>query len=151
MKRRLVGRLSSLSSNRKLQSRLLTEKWARSSSLDDPGAASSPRLRNSILKAPFQRAAQGGSPLFPWRHEEEPLDRLIPGTPDFQQKGYLVGGNVISSNPVLDNYATAYLFLDVPWYKMIFFSDWQADLAENMSWAFAQATAGIISNVYNGE
>ena len=121
-------------------------KISKSSSVNDP--ASSAGLQNSLLKAPFQRLAQ--PPLFPWRHEEVPLDRLIPGSEEFQEKGYLLGGNVMSSNPMFDAYATAYLFLDLPLYKLLFFSHWQADLAENMSWAFAQAMAGVLSNVYQG-
>jgi hypothetical protein len=126
----------------------LSEKVTKSSSVDDP--ASSAGLRNSLLRAPFQRVAQTPNSLFPWRHSEELLPRLIPGSQELEEKGYLLGGGVTSSNPKFDSYATAYMFLDVPWYKMLFFSHWQADVAENMSWAFSQATAAILSNVYQG-
>ena len=131
-------------------------KMSKLSGVDDAAPSSTTtsttgRLHNKLLKAPFQRVGPAGSPLFPWRHSQEPLPRLIPGSEEFAQVGYLVGGNVLSSNPAFDAFATAYLFLDVPWYKMLFFSQWQADLAENMSWAFAQATAGLLSNAYRGK
>lgn len=103
-----------------------------------------------VLRAPFQKATHPGR-LFPWRHEEKPLDRFIPGTPDYLEKRDLLGGNVVSSNNQLDALATAFFFLGVPWYKMPFFRHWKADLAESMSWAFAQAMSGMLSNVYHGE
>jgi hypothetical protein len=128
----------------------LSHKISKSSSVVDD-AASTTAPRDKLLRAPFQRVANAKPPLFPWRHSEEVLPRLIPGSQEFEEQGYLLGGNVFSSNPTFDNYATAKFFLDVPWYKMIFFKDWQDDLAESMSWAFAQGTAGIMSNVYRGK
>jgi hypothetical protein len=69
---------------------------------------------------------------------------------EFQEKGQLLGGNVYTSHPLLDEIATAWMFMNVPWYQILFFRQWQADLAENMSWAFTQGVAGILSNVYRG-
>ena len=76
------------------------------------------------------------------------MDRLIPGSDEFERKGYLLGGNVMSSNPMFDAYATAYLFMGVPLSEILFFRQWQEDTAENMAWAFSQAMSGILSNVY---
>jgi hypothetical protein len=73
----------------------------------------------------------------------------VPGADEFEQKGYLLGGNVVSSNPMFDAYATSYFFIGVPLYQMMFFKQWQEDMAENMSWAFSQGVGGILSNVYH--
>lgn len=129
------------------QTSIRFEKLTKSSSLDD-SPSSSTELRSRFLRAPFQRVGGKGNALFPWRSSDQLLQRLVPGSEEFEQKGYLLGGNVFSSNPMFDAYATAYFFLRVPLYKMLYFSHWQADMAENMSWAFSQGVAGILSNVY---
>jgi hypothetical protein len=123
------------------------EKLTKSSSLDE--TTSSARLRNRLLRAPFQKVVRGGgNVLFPWRSSVDPLDRLVPGTDESEEKGLLLGGNVQSSNPQFDGYATAYFFMNIPLYKLMFFQYWQADLAENMGWAFSQGVSGMLSNVY---
>lgn len=133
-----------------LQSSILSDKIRTSSSVDDAAAAS--RLRSSLLRAPFQRVlGGGGGAIFPWRSSDELLERLVPGSEEFQKKGYLLGGNVFSSNPMFDAYATAYLFMGVPMHQMLFFKHWQEDMAENMSWAFSQGVGGILSNVYQSK
>jgi hypothetical protein len=151
MRRQLLGKGSRrcCPSYKSFQRCFLSHKISKSSSVVDDTASTAAPL-DKLLRAPVQRVANAKPPLFPWRHSEEVLPRLIPGPPEFEEQGYLLGGNVFSSNPTFDNYATAKFFLDVPWYKMIFFKDWQDDLAESMSWAFAQGTAGIMSNVYRG-
>jgi len=116
-----------------------------SSSVEDAAAAEA--LRARMLRAPFQRAG-GGRALFPWRSSNEIMGRLVPGSEDFERKGYLLGGDVVSSNPMFDAYATAYLFMGVPLSEMMFFKQWQEDTAENMAWAFSQAMSGVLSNVY---
>ena len=131
------------------RSLIRSEKITKSSSLDNDNPTSAAELRNSILRAPFQRVVGGnGQALFPWRSSDQLLERLVPGSEEFEEKGYLLGGNVFSSNPMFDAYATAFFFLRVPLYQMLFFSHWQQDLAENVSWAFSQGVAGILSNVY---
>jgi hypothetical protein len=103
----------------------------------------------SILRAPFKTVQPC---LFPWRHDAEPLPRLVPGSPEAIEKGYLLGGDVQSSNPKLDALATAWFFLRVPWYNLLFFRRaWEADLAESMSWAFLQAVSAILSNTYQSK
>jgi hypothetical protein len=131
-----------------LQSSIRCDKVTKSSSVDD--ASTSAGLRNSLLRAPFQRVVRGGGgALFPWRSSDQLLERLVPGADEFEQKGYLLGGNVVSSNPMFDAYATSYFFIGVPLYQMMFFKQWQEDMAENMSWAFSQGVGGILSNVYH--
>jgi hypothetical protein len=101
----------------------------------------------AFLKAPFQKVSQPG--LFPWRHETDPPPRLIPGTPDYKEKGFLLGGNIVSSSPSMDALATEYIFLRVPWYNLLFFRRaWEADLVESMQWAFYQAVPAILSNTF---
>lgn len=118
-----------------------------SSGLDD--APSTAGLREKLLKAPFQRVEKANRPpLFPWRHSGEPLPRLDPTSPEFHEKGQLLGGNIYTSHPLIDEIATAWMFMNVPLHKLVFFRDWQDDLAEKMSWAFVQGVAGILSNVY---
>ncbi|KAL3933659.1 MAG: hypothetical protein SGBAC_010297 [Bacillariaceae sp.] len=116
-----------------------------SSSVDE--AAAEALFRNKMLRAPFQRTG-GNKALFPWRSSNDIMGRLIPGSEEFQRKGYLLGGNVMSSNPMFDQYATAYFFMGVPMSEMIFFQKWQEDLSENIAWAFSQTMSGILSNVY---
>ena len=120
-----------------------------SSSLNDP--VSTAGIHDKLLKAPFQRVETNLPPLFPWRHSPHPLARLDPTTLEFQEKGQLLGGNVYTSYPLVDELATAWMFMNVPWYQILFFRQWQADIAENMSWAFIQGVAGILSNVYQGK
>ena len=84
--------------------------------------------------------------------EYRPLQRLIPGTEEYFLKGHLLGAGLTSSNPAMDTLATAFLFLNVPWYTcLFFFKQWKRDLAEDMSWAFTQGVSGILSNTFRGK
>ena len=90
--------------------------------------------------------------LFPWRHQEECIPRVIPGTPEHATKGNLLSSTKMTpGNSTLNAYATAYMFLDVPLYELIFFNSWKAELTESISWAFCQGVAGILSNLYRGK
>ena len=120
------------------------------SSASSSSSSTTSTSHENLLRAPFKKATHPGR-LFPWRHEGKPLERFIPGTRDFHEKGHLLGGNVVSVNAQSDALVTAKFFLSVPWHKMLFFRHWKADLAESMSWAFAQATSCMLSNVYHGE
>jgi len=87
--------------------------------------------------------------LFPWRHAEEPLPRLIPETDEFMLHGGYVGPNM----PALPQTGRASMLLasaislEIPWWKIITRS-WEQDLANQMAWAFSQSVAGILSNTY---
>jgi hypothetical protein len=90
--------------------------------------------------------------LFPWRHETSLLDRLTPGTLDYVTKGHLLSTTKMKpGNATLNTYATAYMFLDVPWYSLVFGSSWKSELTDSMAWAFSQGVAGLLSNLYQGE
>jgi hypothetical protein len=80
-------------------------------------------------------------PIFPWRHEEDLLPRFIPGTPE-----YLKDLRVPSTFRSI----TAGCFLNVPWYQLLLSGNaaWEEDIAHSTSWAFAQAVAGVVSDVY---
>ena len=120
--------------------------------VSDGGVKTDEKVLENLLRAPFQKQV-GRQPgiLFPWRHSKEPLPRLVPGTSEFDEQGLLLGGNLDTSNPKLDSIATAKFFLGVPWYQMIFFNYWKADLAESMTWAFSQGTAALLSHVYGSK
>ena len=106
----------------------------------------------ALLKAPFATKLRGSvvhaknqqSGLFPWRSSPDLLERLIPGTPDHASKGLLLGGNLTSSNPKLDAFATACFFLGIPFWDLIFFrTATEQDLADSMAWAFGAAVREI--------
>lgn len=143
----ILGELRWCKSHRFLQRRLFSsQKFTEgTTTADDAAAVAAKKLLEKV------RFAKVTPPLlFPWRHEQELLDRLIPGTRDFDEKGPLLGGGVSSSNPGFDAFFTAKMFLNEPIYKIMFFNQWKAALAENFSWAFTHGVAGIFSNVYNG-
>ena len=98
-------------------------------------------------------------PLFPWRHSPELLPRLDPTRVEYEEIGDLLGGGVTKSSTTMpttrrqwwdEERATAWLFLNVPLTQVAFFNDWKQDMADDMSWAFTQGVAGILSNVYQG-
>ena len=63
---------------------------------------------------------------------------MVPGSPESEYNIHLApsGRNFVG-----------HMFLGIPWLRSIF-TDWQGDLAEACSFAFAQGVAGIVSNVY---
>ncbi len=87
---------------------------------------------------------QSGIGLFPWRSSLELHERLIPGTPDNYSKGLLLGGNLTSSNPRMDGFATACFFLRIPFWDMVLFrQSTEQELADSMAWAFGAAVKEI--------
>lgn len=80
-------------------------------------------------------------PIFPWRHDEKLLPRLIPDTPEFRRDMRV---------PSIFRSIVAMSFLDIPWHHLLISGNavWEGDIAHSTSWAFAQAVAGIVSNVY---
>jgi hypothetical protein len=109
------------------------------SSVDTPADAAS---IIDAAKLKLQAAEQKPSNvLFPWRHEtsETLLPRLVFGTPEYL-------ADVRLPNDIQGMLAV--LFLKVPFWKVFFGTSWRDELAESCAFAFAQGTAGIISNVY---
>ena len=87
-------------------------------------------------------------PIFPWRHEVTPLPRLVEGTLDHATKGELLSTvSVQTGNVQINALASAFMFLDVPWYQLFFFASWKGELAESMSWAFTQGVAGLLADM----
>ena len=79
-------------------------------------------------------------PIFPWRHESKiySLARFTPGTKEFE-----------TTVPFPTNQTLfASMFLGVPLWDIFLFGGWKADLSKNMTYAFLQGLAGIMSNVY---
>jgi hypothetical protein len=86
--------------------------------------------------------------VFPWRHDEAPLPRLVEGTIDQATKGHLLSTVTTNTGNVQMNaLASAFMFLDVPLYQFIFFGSWKGDLVDSMSWAFTQGVAGLLSKL----
>ena len=99
--------------------------------------------------------------VFPWRHEELPLPRWVKGTQEYEQEGHLLFSVHTTTNtnkgrtsreslgdPTMNMLVTAFMFLEVPLYQILFFSSWKEELAENMSWAFPKGVAGLLSHVF---
>ena len=85
-----------------------------------------------------------GGGIFPWRSSPELHERLVPGTAENYSKGLLLGGNLTSSNPKMDGFATACFFLRIPFLDMVLFRNaTEQDLAESMAWAFGSAVEQI--------
>ena len=87
--------------------------------------------------------------LFPWRHKTEPVPRLIPGTPEHKKVGLLLTSKSqkVYGNSSLNAIATAYMFLNVPWYELLWISHYKAELATDMAWSFTQGVASLLSNL----
>ncbi len=86
--------------------------------------------------------------IFPWRHEDTLLPRLVEGTIDHATKGQLLTTVTTQTGHVQMNaLASAFMFLDVPLYQFPFFGTWKGELADSVSWAFAQGVAGLLSNL----
>jgi hypothetical protein len=92
---------------------------------------------------------KGRKTIFPWRHETEPLERLI----DPNVHGGVFGPGMRPFPwfiKVLMTQAAA-VHLNVPWYKVLTTSAWKQELADASGFAFSQAVAGVLSNTYKGE
>ena len=90
--------------------------------------------------------------MFPWRHSTQSLSRLQQGTIENLADSHLLTTTSVSPEmPTLHTVTTAYFFLDVPWYHLIFLSYWKQDLADSMSFAFTQSVAALLSNLTNGK
>lgn len=86
--------------------------------------------------------------IFPWRHAEDPLPRLVPGTEDYANKGHLLSSvNTPLGHPTLNAVTTAYMFLDVPIWQLLFFGSFKQELTESVSWAFEQSVNRLLSRL----
>jgi hypothetical protein len=88
--------------------------------------------------------------VFPWRHDEDPLPRLVSGTEEHAVKGHLLSSvDTPTGNSTLNAVTTAYMFLDLPIWQLIFFGAWKQDLTESTSWAFTQSMTNLLSKLSN--
>lgn len=88
--------------------------------------------------------------IFPWRHDTELLPRLVVGSDEFKLHGGYYGPGDPFNCPVRNMplfTAFAATLIGIPWYKAPF-SGWSQELAESSSWAFTQAVAAMMSNLY---
>ena len=87
---------------------------------------------------------QDGEPVihFPWRHEDvhNMLPRLQLGTKEQQTLIPPPVGSI--------GFTLAVMFLDVSIWDGLFLNKWKTNLCEGASYAFIQAVAGVLSNVY---
>ena len=87
--------------------------------------------------------------VFPWRFESSPLPRLIPGTSEQKRIGLLLTSKSqkVYGNSSLNAIVTAYMFLNVPWYELFWISHFKDELSSDISWAFTQGVANLLSNL----
>lgn len=79
-------------------------------------------------------------PLFPWRHSLYPPPRLTLGTPESNEAPpYALN--------MFGRMMTSFFFLRDGFFNVLF-GRYESNLAESSAYAFAQAVAGIVSNVY---
>lgn len=89
--------------------------------------------------------------LFPWRHDTVPIHRVIEGTLEHSTQGHLLSTTDMKpGNSSANALATAYMFLDVPFYQFFFFGSWKSELADSVSWAMTQAISSLLSKISNG-
>lgn len=88
--------------------------------------------------------------VFPWRHDDKLLPRLVPGTLEHTTQGHLLSStNTPLGNATLNAVTTAYMFLDVPIWQLFLFPIWKAELADSMSWAFTQGVSNLLCKLTN--
>ena len=87
--------------------------------------------------------------IFPWRHDTKQLPRLIPGSDDFELQGSYFGPGVPYLPKEMHSIVTHFTGnqMQIPWYQLPF-PGWKQELADSSSWAFTQAVAGVMSNLY---
>lgn len=103
------------------------------SSVDTPGADVAASQVGYFAKQ------QPPRPIFPWRHEQSVLPRLIPNTEE-----YLMARPYLCFEDLL-----AYIHLGVPFLDVTFYKkQWRKDLSENMTLAFMQGLSAIMSNTF---
>lgn len=118
------------------------------------GETTAPRKPNAVENALFGNrtkvAAEVANPrvIFPWRHKEYPLPRLIPGSEEHVLEGGEFGPRMPFIPMKWGVTCLAGSYIGVPWYQVAL-PGWRQDLADSSSWAFSQAVAGVMSNLYH--
>lgn len=85
--------------------------------------------------------------VFPWRHSQHPLPRLIPHTEEFIAQGGYIGPHLPPMNIVMRGLAwsNAAGFLGS---KVMSYSGWKSDLEDGFQHAFAVGVQGMLHDVY---
>lgn len=123
-----------------------------STSGDDSATGATTADGRGISRDKWKAIATPPRAIFPWRHEVEPLPRLI----DREVDGGLLGPGVPNTAmpPFGEFLFRHFVFqaaaaqLNIPWYERLLSSKWKQDLADGSAWAFSRAVAGVLSNTY---
>lgn len=96
------------------------------------------------------RNVHGPRPRFPWRHDLDPLPRLVSTQRDL---GGRTGVLVVLPQPY-DNWVVNFVTclvanggLGIPWYQM-FGTTWRNELANAAAFAFGQSVSAVLSHAY---
>jgi hypothetical protein len=113
---------------------------------DGPNTSVDSSHVENLSPTPAPPSLKSPQPLFPWRHETVPLARLVEGTPEHKSLGQMLTSirKLVPGNARLNSAATSFMFLDVPWYEILWLSHFESDLADNISWAFTQGVAELL-------
>ena len=114
-----------------------------------PGDATAEKLVDKTAWEEKLKSAKGKRTIFPWRHEVEPLERLV--DPNIQ--GGLLGPGIAPMPWFMKHLFTlvSAVHLNIPWYSVFLDSKWKQELADASGFAFSQAVAGVLSNTYKSE
>eukprot|EP00980_Cylindrotheca_fusiformis_P031440 scaffold26366_cov117-Cylindrotheca_fusiformis.AAC.11 len=137
MSKRALLTLRSFSNRRRIYNSFIARGFSSSDSADD-----------SVDSQVEDESAGNNSIIFPWRHEEDPLPRMVPGSKEHATQGHLLSSvNTPIGNPTLNAVTTAYMFLDLPLWQLLFFGSFKQELTESISWAFTQGVNRLLSGL----
>lgn len=112
---------------------------------DDAATAAAKLVKEKV----WEKQVNPKRTIFPWRHETEPLGRLV----DTRIQGGVLGPGMAGAPFWIKHLFTqaAAVHLNIPWYKVMTTSAWRQELADASGFAFTQAVAGVLSNTYKGK
>jgi hypothetical protein len=85
--------------------------------------------------------------VFPWRHSNFPLPRLIPNTEEFVSQGGYIGPHM----PAMNKFLRGLAWINVAGFlgaKITNYTSWKSDLEYAFQHAFAVAVQGVLEDVY---
>ena len=95
----------------------------------------------------FLASEQKPRPIFPWRHDIEPIPRLIPGTKEFIEARTSLYQD--PSYKTWNERFNAYYILQIPISTVLLsFNRWKQTIAYDGMYAFTKGVAGIVANTY---
>mmetsp|Transcript_62311 Transcript_62311/g.69714 ORF Transcript_62311/g.69714 Transcript_62311/m.69714 type:complete len:383 (+) Transcript_62311:16-1164(+) len=109
------------------------------------------KLATSAIRCASSSAGNvyGSSDIFPWRTKPSLLNRLVPGTDEYTKLGLLLTSKSqrLYGDSSLNAIVTAYMFLNVPWYELVWISHFKNELSSSISWAFTHGVANLLSKL----